>query len=536
MKQLFLLLFGLALFVLPYCQAQPLTSEEHPVTLNTASGSINGKLLLPAHAKSCHVVVLIAGSGPTDMDGNNPMMKNNSLKFLAEGCPKPDFTENFIGNVNMGEAEITIAPCIKSDTLMGALRNLFASIKPGDYFALDAFLPFDGEGRREALEVIRHGVADKLGVVSCLEIGPRYLHSTGQLQKGGPNDGVFIIIQDKNNIKKSLEAETAFIGELEKRDKAAQLKLDVNREEHFERFLGSSPQMKVVKHLAYKASKTKFNVILLGESGTGKSRLAREIHNTENPNAPFVEVACNSIAPSLFESELFGYMPGSFTGADRNGRAGFFEEANGGTIFLDEIGELPPAMQAKLLLVLQNKQIYRVGSTKPINIDVRVITATNRDLDEEIRKGNFRQDLYYRINVFPIRIPSLRERKKDLADMASSILAAFCDKYGMEQKHFSNEALKVMTLYDWPGNVRELENVIERAITVCEGKTIYADHLIINKTADREQTLRQQIEHEEARILGNTLIANNGDKQKTMEELGLSRSVFYKKLKKYDLD
>ena len=120
--------------------------------------------------------------------------KAAALKFLAEGCPKPDFTENFIGNVNMGEAEITIAPCIKSDTLMGALRNLFASIKPGDYFALDAFLPFDGEGRREALEVIRHGVADKLGVVSCLEIGPRYLHSTGQLQKGGTNNGVFLMV------------------------------------------------------------------------------------------------------------------------------------------------------------------------------------------------------------------------------------------------------------------------------------------------------------------------------------------------------
>lgn len=357
-----------------------------------------------------------------------------------------------------------------------------------------------------------------------------------RIKKDGDTDGVFVIIQDKNNIKNNLAAENAFIEELEKRSKAAYLKLDVNREEHFERFLGSSPGMRNVKNLAYKASKTKFNVILLGESGTGKSRLAREIHNTQNPGAPFVEVACNSIAPSLFESELFGYAPGSFTGADRNGRAGYFEEADGGTIFLDEIGELPPAMQAKLLLFLQNKQIYRVGSTKPIHIDVRVITATNRDLDEEIRKGSFRRDLYYRINVFPIRIPPLRERKKDLADMASSILSGFCDKYDMEHKHFSKEAVKIMTLYDWPGNVRELENVIERAITVCEGKTIYADHLIINSSVAKRQTMRQQLEREEALILENTLIANNGDKQKTMEELGMSRSVFYKKLKKYNFD
>src|SRR5699024_5955711 len=149
---------------------------------------------------------------------------------------------------------------------------------------------------------------------------------------------------------------------------------------HFGKFLGEAAGMQAVKHLAYKASRTRFNVILLGESGTGKSRLAREIHNIQNPNAPFVEVACNSIAPTLFESELFGYAPGSFTGADRNGRIGYFEEANGGTIFLDEIGEIPPEIQAKLLHVLQNKQIYRVGSTKPIYIDVRVITATSRDL------------------------------------------------------------------------------------------------------------------------------------------------------------
>lgn len=353
--------------------------------------------------------------------------------------------------------------------------------------------------------------------------------------KDTKNSGVLILVEDKSNIEDRLFTGRAYIAELERRTKAAQLRLSAGSEEHFEKFLGSSPGMRTVKHLAYKASKTKFNVILLGESGTGKSRLAREIHNIQNPNAPFVEVACNSIAPTLFESELFGYAPGSFTGADKNGRAGYFEEANGGTIFLDEIGEIPPEIQAKLLHVLQNKQIYRVGSTKPIHIDVRVITATNRDLEEEIRKGNFRQDLYYRINVFPIELPPLRDRKQDIANMANSILLDFCNKYEIEPKHFSDEATKIITLYDWPGNVRELENIIERAITVCDGSTIYAEHLVIGKPSINKQTMRQQLEHEEAKILENTLIANNGDKQKAMEDLGMSRSVFYKKLKEYGL-
>ena len=356
-----------------------------------------------------------------------------------------------------------------------------------------------------------------------------------RIKKHCPCDGVLIIIQDQDSIKKSIETGAEYIAELERRNKAAHLKLDAYREEHFEKFLGRSQKMQIIKHLAYKASKTKFNVLLLGESGTGKSRLAREIHNLRDPDSPFVEVICNSIAPSLFESELFGYAPGSFTGADKNGRAGYFEAANGGTIFLDEIGEIPPEIQAKLLYVLQNKQIYRVGSPKPVNIDVRVITATSRDLNEEIQKGNFRQDLYYRINVFPITLPPLRERKQDIADMANSILAEFCDRYGMEQKHFSDEALKAFTLYDWPGNVRELENVIERAITVCEGTTIYTDHLVIGKPVKKDRTLRRQLEEEEARILEDTLIANGGDKLKAMEDLGLSRSVFYKKLKEYDL-
>ena len=356
-----------------------------------------------------------------------------------------------------------------------------------------------------------------------------------RVQKGSENDGVLIMIRDRSNIESSLKAGAAYMAELESRNKKASLMLDSDREEHFGKFLGESAGMQAVKHLAYKASRTRFNVILLGESGTGKSRLAREIHNIQNPNAPFVEVACNSIAPSLFESELFGYAPGSFTGADKNGRIGYFEEAGGGTIFLDEIGEIPSEIQAKLLYVLQNKQIYRVGSPKPIPIDVRVITATSRDLDEEIRQGRFRQDLYYRINVFPIKLPPLRDRRQDIPAMANSILSDLCDRYNMEPKRFSDEALKIITVYDWPGNVRELENIIERAITVCEGSTIYADHLFINEPAPGPLTLKERLEQDEARIIAGTLIANNGDRQKTMEDLGMSRSAFYRKLKEYKL-
>ena len=293
--------------------------------------------------------------------------------------------------------------------------------------------------------------------------------------------------------------------------------------------------MEKVKQLAYKASKTRFNVIITGESGTGKSRLARAIHNSGNPKAPFVEVICNAIAPSLIESELFGYVPGAFTGADPGGRMGFFEKADGGTIFLDEIGEIPLEIQVKLLHVLQNKRIYRVGSTTPVKVDVRVITASNRDLEEEVRQGRFRQDLYYRINVFPIHIPALRERKRDLYILANSILEDLCRKYDMEEKQFSEEALEMIAGYDWPGNVRELENIIERAITVCDGRVIYSENLMIRPKTMNGATLKERLEADEKRIIEDALFKYNDDRKRTMEELGLSRSVFYEKLKKHGI-
>lgn len=353
-----------------------------------------------------------------------------------------------------------------------------------------------------------------------------------RIKKGKQSDGVCILIQDNDLMSNYLSSGNALANEVEKRKKRKDGNLTTLNEKNFEHFIGSDPEMDVVKQLAYKASKTKFNVIITGESGTGKSRLAREIHDMYNPKAPFVEVTCNAIAPTLFESELFGYAQGAFTGAASGGRAGYFEEADGGTIFLDEIGEIPPEIQVKLLHVLQNKKIYRVGSTKPINVDVRVITATNKNLEDEVSKGNFRRDLYYRINVFPIRIPALRERKRDIYVLANSILENLCSRYNMEQKQFSGEALEIMFGYDWPGNVRELENIIERAVTLCDGKLIYQEHLTLGNKSNLCLSLKDRIEQEELRIIKETLYRNNYDKKKTMEELGMSKTAFYEKIKK----
>ena len=193
---------------------------------------------------------------------------------------------------------------------------------------------------------------------------------------------------------------------------------------------------------------------------------------------------------------------------------------------------MPPDIQVKLLHVLQNKRIYRVGSSKSIDVNVRVITATNRNLEEEVRQGRFRQDLYYRINVFPICIPPLRQRKDDLYVLINSILSDICVRYDMKPMLLSEEALNKMMRYSWPGNVRELENVIERAITICDSPVIYSEHILIHDDEEEGKTLKEQLLKEEKRIIAEALTRNKGSRQKAMEELGLSKTVFYEKLKK----
>lgn len=351
---------------------------------------------------------------------------------------------------------------------------------------------------------------------------------------GDEPEGAYIVIRNAENLQELIDTRNEIIRQAEKYDSLSSTNSEAYPEDSFDGFVGKSRHMKAVKYMAYRASKNKFNVIITGESGTGKSRLAREIHDLMNPNAPFIEVNCNAIAPTLFESELFGYVGGAFTGAQKEGKVGFFEAANKGTIFLDEIGEIPHDIQVKLLHVLQNKTIYRVGSSKPIKVDVRVIAATNKNLEEEVALGNFRQDLFYRINVFPIEIPPIREHKDDLYLLINQILKKTCEDYGIEPKQISGGALNKLVSYSWPGNIRELENVIERAITLCESNIIYSEHLYIGK-GDVPVTMKEILAKEEARILETTLMKHKGDKQKAMDELDMSRAVFYDKLKKYGI-
>jgi len=231
---------------------------------------------------------------------------------------------------------------------------------------------------------------------------------------------------------------------------------------------------------------------------------------------------------------MFGYVGGAFTGANPKGKAGFFEEADGGTIFLDEIGEIPLNIQAKLLGVIQNKTLTRVGSTKTVPVDVRILAATNRNLREEVTAGRFRQDLYYRLSAFSLELPPLRQSQEDIYFLINNLLDSIRKKYGMPDKCLSGEAFSRLLAYDWPGNIRELENVLESAVALSESDIIYAEHIRL-ESEPVHMTLKEQLKAEEKRIIQQTLSRCDGSRVAAMEQLGLSKTVFYGKLKEYRL-
>jgi formate hydrogenlyase transcriptional activator len=253
------------------------------------------------------------------------------------------------------------------------------------------------------------------------------------------------------------------------------LREDIDRASMFEEIVGSSAALQRVLAQAAKVAKTDSTVVILGETGTGKELVARAIHRMSSRSGrAFIRVNCAAIPPSLIASELFGHEKGAFTGALQR-RLGRFEAADGGTIFLDEIGDLPPETQIALLRVLQEREIERVGSSHPITVDVRVLAATNRDLDALVESGAFRRDLYFRLNVFPIRIPPLRERVDDIPVLVEYLVERFARSTGKSIRHIKKRTLELLQAYAWPGNVRELQNVIERAVVLCEGETFAID-------------------------------------------------------------
>jgi formate hydrogenlyase transcriptional activator len=253
------------------------------------------------------------------------------------------------------------------------------------------------------------------------------------------------------------------------------LKEDLDQASTFEEIVGSSTALRRVLSQVAKVASTDSTVLILGETGTGKELVARAIHNRSNrSDRAFIRVNCAAIPPSLIASELFGHEKGAFTGAVRR-RVGRFELANGGTIFLDEIGELPAETQITLLRVLQERELERVGGSELISVDVRVLAATNRDLNAAVAAGTFRQDLFYRLNVFPIEVPPLRERLDDIPLLVEYLIDRYAKKTGKTITNITKRTLEVLQAYDWPGNVRELQNVVERAIVVCECTTFSVD-------------------------------------------------------------
>ncbi|HYE74407.1 MAG TPA: sigma-54 dependent transcriptional regulator [Blastocatellia bacterium] len=257
----------------------------------------------------------------------------------------------------------------------------------------------------------------------------------------------------------------------------ALLKRELQKRGQLGDIIGRSPQMQAVYQMVETVAANASTVLISGESGTGKELVARAVHNlSARRDKPFVSVNCGAFTETLLESELFGYVKGAFTGAQNN-RKGLFEAADGGTIFLDEIGEMSLTMQVKLLRVLQERRIRRVGGTEEIAIDTRIVAATHRDLEKMVKNGDFREDLYYRVSVIPLELPPLRERRADIRDLVEHFLRKFSSQTGQQPKHCSEEVLRYLEEYDWPGNVRELENTIERAVALEAGEEIQSARL-----------------------------------------------------------
>ena len=316
------------------------------------------------------------------------------------------------------------------------------------------------------------------------------------------------------------------------RDENVKLRALLERRYDFEHIIGHSAKMQEVFDAARRVASTRATVLLGGESGTGKGLLARAIHHhSPRRDAPFTKISCSTIPENLMESELFGYEKGAFTGATQS-HQGKFEQADGGTVFLDEIGDVPPAVQVKLLRVLQEREFERLGGSKTIHVDVRIIAATNQDLRAALEQGTFREDLYYRLNVVPISLPPLRERKEDIPYLLDHILAKFAGDTENRIEVISQTAMEKLMVYHWPGNVRELENIIERSMVLARSDTVEADDIRLDHRAASSQSEAaaflpegMTLEQYEQELIREALRRTNDNKSQAARLLGMTRNA-----------
>lgn len=320
------------------------------------------------------------------------------------------------------------------------------------------------------------------------------------------------------------------------RSKEKQLSADLDQ--HFHGIIGDSRPIREVFATIDKVAGTEANILILGESGTGKELVAREIHRKSRRSGnTFISVDMGALTETLFESELFGHKNGAFTDAKED-RAGRFEVANGGTLFLDEIGNIPVLLQAKLLSVLQNRSVTRLGTNRAVDIDVRLISATNMPIAEMIESGRFRQDLLYRINTVELRIAPLRERTDDIAPLASHFMEMYSRKYHKDIKNIARSTMRKLEKYHWPGNVRELEHAVERAVIMCDSHSLREEDFFLGDQGRRAGGLvieNYDLENVEKEVIVRVLARNRGNISLAARELGLTRASLYRRIRKYEL-
>lgn len=361
-------------------------------------------------------------------------------------------------------------------------------------------------------------------------------HSVPVLDKNGE---VTMVVTNNMSKERSEEWEAIMRKELAANEKL-QRELDYLRDSKNKEVISNSPAMQAILKSVDILAPTDSSVIILGESGTGKDVFAKYIHkHSDRADKAFISVNCAAIPEDLLESELFGYEKGAFTGALSKGKIGLFEAAEGGTVFLDEIGDMPIQLQSKLLRTLENKEIRRVGGVESIPIDVRIICATNVDLEKQVKEKKFRQDLYYRLSVFEVKIPPLRERQEDIIPLAEYFLDNLNEKYG-EKKRLSEVAKRTMLSHDWPGNIRELRNVMERIFVISPGNELiftpaptanYSEQTLLNNMMPTQiVSLKDYTKNMEEKYIDFVIEQNGGSVAKAATQLGVHRSVLYRKL------